>query len=145
MQKETSTNLQVTEADGEWIGEALDGVLPAELDARVWIQEDPKEISPGRLANRFRQMGKNLVVLASVAPIKIHGTDEKRVSYHVMTYNEVGGKVQKANDADISRVRKTFFQRELTSEERSYEGTVGESKAHHIMTVFKRPSLVSLD
>ena len=140
-----SVGMPATEKDGEWIGEALEGVLPTEMDARVWIQEEPKEISPGRLANRFRQMGKNLIVLAAVSPLKMAGTDEKRVNYHVMTYNEVGGKIQKPNEADIARVRKTFFMRELDHHERVYEGTMGESKAYHIMTVFKQPSLVDMD
>ena len=62
--------LPVTEADGEWVGEAMAGVLPSELDARVWIQEEPIEVE-GKPANKFRMRGQNLIVLATVAPVLV--------------------------------------------------------------------------
>jgi len=148
MNPETTNNsvgMAATEKDGEWIGEAMEGVLPSEMDSRVWLQEEATEVSPGRLANKFRELGHNLVVLASVAPIHVHGSEEKKVSYHVIAYRAEGDKVKKPNEADISRVRKTFFCRDLTSEERVYEGSVGESKAYHFMTVFKQPSIILED
>lgn len=127
--------IQPTEKDGEWVGEALAGVLPDELDSRVWIQGKETEYE-GRLTNQFMLKGRDLVVLATVSPLQIANSDEKKVSYHVIAFRRDGDKIKRPNEADISRVRQTFFARDLTPEEKIHEGQVGDQKAHHWMTVF---------
>jgi hypothetical protein len=136
-------NIQPTEQDGIWIGEALDGVLPSEFDSRVWVQEASSEVD-GKMTNRFRMVGQNLTVLATVSPITVKNSDEKQVGYHVIAYRQEGDKLKSPNDADIHRVRETFFARELTGSERAYEGRVGESKAYHIMSVFTWKPIIIL-
>ena len=127
--------IQPTEADGEWIGEALAGVLPEEFDSRVWLQEQPTEYE-GRLVNRFRQLGQNLVVLVAVSPINVQGSDEKKAGYHVIIFKEDQKKIKRPNEADISRARKTFFRRDPTGTELVHQGPLGDSKAYHVMSVF---------
>jgi len=133
--------LPVTEADGEWVGEAMEGVLPSELDSRIWVQEDPVEVE-GNPANKFRLRGQNLVVLATIAPVLVRGSEEKQASYHLIVFREEEQKIKKPNEADINRARSTFICRELKNEEMVYEGTVGNSRAHHIMTVFRWSPIV---
>lgn len=132
----TSEGILPTEQDGEWVGEALAGVLPEELDSRVWIQGEETEFE-GKTTNQFHMRGQNLNVLATVSPLTIKDSDTKKVSYHVIAFRREGDKIKKPNTADISRVRGTFFGRELTTEEKVYEGPVGDSKAYHFMTVFE--------
>ncbi len=136
-----TVSIAATEQDGEWVGEALAGVLPDELDSRVWIQGEETEYE-GRLTNQFHMRGQNLHVLACVSPLHIQDSDVKKVSYHVIAYRRDGNKVKKPNAADISRVRGTFFGRDLKPEEKIYEGQVGDSKAYHFLTVFEYKPIV---
>jgi hypothetical protein len=132
-----------TEQDGEWVGEALDGILPEELDARVWVQGPETEFE-GKLANQFHLKGQNLYVLATVAPLHVKDSDTKKVSYHVIAFRREGDKIKKPNPADISRVKGTFFGRELRPGEKVHEGPVGDSRAYHFMTVFEYKPVVIL-
>lgn len=136
------TGILPTEKDGEWVGEALAGVLPEELDSRVWVQTPDIEYE-GRLTNQFYEKGQNLFVLVSISPINIEGSDTKQVGYHVVTFRREGDKIKKPNTADVSRVRGTFFGRSPTSKEMRYEGTVGDSRAYHFMTIFEhKPNII---
>lgn len=138
-----STGILPTEQDGEWVGEAMAGVLPDEFDSRVWVQGEETEFE-GKLTNQFHMRGQNLHVLATVAPLQIADSDVKKVSYHVIAYRRDGDKIKKPNAADITRVRNTFFGRELKSEEKVYEGPVGDSKAYHFMSVFEwKPIIIA--
>jgi hypothetical protein len=133
--------IEPTELDADWISDALADLIPESLDDRVWIQEEPQEVE-GRLVNRFRGRTSNLVVLVSVAPLHLKGSDEKKVSYQVTIFKEKDGKVKRPNTADINRVRSAFFMRDLAPNERSYEGTVGDSKAHHIFAVIDEKLII---
>lgn len=128
--------LQPTEKDGEWVGEALEGVLPDELDGNVWVPEEPVD-KEGVTANRFRLRGQNLIVLASVAPLQFKDSEERKANYHLTIFKEDEGKIKRPNTADINRVRETFICRPLKEGEQVYEGSVGDSRAHHIMMVFR--------
>lgn len=135
------TGILPTEKDGEWVGEALAGVLPDELDSRVWLQGPETEFE-GRLANQFSLKGRDLHVLAAISPLQIQDSDVKKVSYHVVAFRKDGDKVKRPNEADISRVRQAFFMRDLTSSERIHEGGVGDSKAYHFVTIFEYKPIV---
>lgn len=129
-----NAGIQPTEADGEWVAEALDGLAPLDGIDPMWQFEGVQDREKHAI-NRYRQKGTNLVVMVSINPIQMKGDDEKKVSYHVTIAREKEGKIKKPNAADISRARKAFFLRELTTEERVHEGSVGDSRAHHIMAV----------
>lgn len=135
------TGILPTEKDGEWVGEALAGVLPDELDDRIWVQTNDMEYE-GRLANQFYQKGQNLFVLATISPIQVADSDVKKVSYHVIAFRREGDKIKRPNAADLSRVRSTFFCRDLSPTEKVYEGPVGDSKAHHFLTIFEYKPIV---
>jgi hypothetical protein len=130
-----------TEQDGEWVGEAMAGVLPDELDSRVWLQGEETEFE-GKTTNQFSMRGQNLHVLATISPLQIKDSDVKKVSYHVITFRRDGDKIKKPNAADITRVRNTFFGRDLKPEEKVYEGQVGDSKAYHFMSVFEYKPII---
>lgn len=130
-----------TESDAEWVSEALDGVIPSELDARVWLPLPETEYN-GQTANQFCLKGQNLTVLAVVAPMQITNSDVKQVAYHIITYRRDGDKLKKPNTADINRVRSSFFCRDLKPEEKVYEGVVGDSRAYHIMTAFEHKPII---
>lgn len=136
------TSVLPTESDGEWIGEALHGILPEEMDGKEWVQLDPTEYE-GHLTNQFVLRSQNLVVLARVSPLYVQGTEDKYANYHVVTYRREGGKVKKPTAADVTRVRRAFFLRELAPSEVVYEGTVGDSRAHHFITRFPwKPQII---
>lgn len=125
-----------TEDDGDWVYQALEGLAPLEAIDAVWQFEGVQDHGE-HAVNKYREKGSNLVVLVAINPIRMQSEDEQRVSYHVTICREKDGKIKKPNQADISRARRTFFLRDLTPEERVHEGTVGDSRAHHILAVIK--------
>tara|TARA_R100000656_G_scaffold104176_1_gene76261 strand:+ start:291998 stop:292480 length:483 start_codon:yes stop_codon:yes gene_type:complete len=128
-------NLQVTESDGEWISETIQDIMPGIL-GEEWLEEGVQDTKGGAALNRFRQRGTNLVVMVSIRPIRLAADPSaKKVAYTVTVARDEDGKIRKPNTADINRARSTFFSRDLTETERQYEGTIGDSKAHHIMAV----------
>ena len=129
------TGIQPTDSDGDWVAEALDGLAPLEALDSIWQFEGVRD-NEDHAVNKFRQRGTNLVVLVAINPIQVKGDDdEKKVSYHVTICKEQDGKIKKPNQADIGRARSAFFLRDLRPEEKHHEGTVGDSRAHHILAV----------
>jgi len=123
-----------TEEDGDWVAETLDGLAPLDGIDHVWQFEGVRDQGE-HAVNKYREKGSNLVVLVAINPIQVKGDEEKKVSYHVTVCREQDGKIKKPNEADINRARRSFFLRDLTTEERVHEGTVGDSRAHHILAV----------
>jgi hypothetical protein len=129
------TGIQPTESDGEWVTEALDGLVPLDSLDSVWQFEGVRD-QEDHAVNKFRQRGTQLVVLVAINPIQVKDDDDaKKVSYHVTICREQDNKIKKPNQADISRARSAFFLRDLTPEEKVHEGTIGDSRAHHILAV----------
>lgn len=134
--------IQPTEDDGEWVAEALDGLAPLETIDPIWQFEGVRDQGE-HAVNKYREKGSNLVVLVAINPVGIKGSDEKKVSYHVTVCREQDGKIKKPNAADISRARQSFFLRDLTSEEKVHEGTVGDSRAHHIVALVEHKTRIA--
>jgi len=130
-----------TEADGEWTGDLLEDVLPKELDSHEWVQLEPREVS-GSLVNQFKHTRSNLVVMASVSPIVQKGSEDRKVSYHLIIANMINGKTKKPTVSDINRAKDTFICRSLEPEEVTYEGQTEGSKAHHVICVFVEKSRI---
>jgi len=135
--------LQPTESDGDWVSEALDGVAPLEALDSVWVFEGVKD-HEDHAVNKFRQKGTDLIVMVAINPVKVKGdSEEKKVSYHVTICREKEGKIKQPNEADISRARSAFFLRDLRPEEKHHEGTVGDSRAHHILAVIDHKTRIA--
>jgi len=130
-----------TESDGDWVGDLLDDVLPNEMDDRYWIQLEPREIE-GSLANQFKFVRSDLTVVAAVSPIIQTGSEDRKVSYHLVVSQMKGNKVKKPTVADINRVKDTFICRSLAPGELVFEGPMEGSKAHHIICVFSETSRI---
>ena len=126
-----------TDEDGDWVYQALEGLAPLDGLDSIWEFQGVRDHEQHAI-NKYKQKGTNLVVLVAINPLQVKDAEEgegKRVSYHVTICREKDGKIKKPNQADISRARRHFFLRDLTPEERAHEGTVGDSRAHHIMAV----------
>ena len=138
------TGIQPTESDGDWVAEALAGLAPLEGLDSVWQFEGVRD-NEAHAVNKFRQQGTDLVVMISINPLQMKGEEgEKKVSYQVTICKEKDNKIKKPNQADISRARAAFFLRDLLPEEKVHEGTIGDSRAHHILAVIDhRPRIVN--
>lgn len=130
-----------TESDGDWVGNILDDVLPNEMDNRIWIQLEPREVE-GSLVNQFKFARSDLTVMASVSPIIQKGAEARKVSYHLVISQVKGNKVKKPTVADVNRVKDTFIRRSLEPGEIVFEGPMDGSKAHHVICVFSEKSRI---
>lgn len=131
-----------TEQDGEWVYDALAGLMPDQLSEEwvdLGVHEDP---NTGAVVSRFRLRGQPLTVYVAINPVMLKGADAKKVSYHVTIFRDSEGKIQAPREQDINRAASAFILRNIRPGEQVHNGCVGESKAHHIMLVVDHSPII---